>query len=203
MKVRMSPPPSPSSNHASLIGAITHSSLRGVTVVLDQDNPWLGSHDFNSKLLEAMRRSANHLALLELLVGRGMNLTPFELSSKEREIVSAALADAATYRRQAHELGIVRLDIQRAKAWGIAFVPGDGQLPLVFGGDYDGAWPVDADYVLASWHQDQPGTDSSVSWFYPYVQKIAAGEDFDLAEVMSQLDAPYQIVRARPDGNYR
>jgi ankyrin repeat protein len=100
--------------------------------------------------------------------------------------------------RQARTSGVSTCSVYQSRAFGLGFDPHDIERPILWGGDYDGSWPVTAAEGLANWKGAQKASSSACQetrWFLPFMEKLAAGEEFDLAE----LKAANPRVRFEPE----
>jgi len=101
------------------------------------------------------------------------------------ELEQLALQAGPAWMRAARARGLGLIWLVRGKAEGFAFNPHDLERPILFGGDYDGAWPLtalEAFHALPHVVEDTPML-APVRPFLPFVEKLARGEDFTLAEV--------------------
>ncbi len=89
--------------------------------------------------------------------------------------------------QQTRARGINRYVFFLTRAHGVGFDPNDLERPILWEGDYVGfGWPFSAAEALQLWQRDiapHPEARAATAWFVPFMEKLAAGEDFDLDEM--------------------
>lgn len=185
-----------------LIAAIENGDPDEVALELLETDPWLGYYGGGAgTVLEAVGRCrGDRLGVLRVLVEAGVDVSKAEFDPEAEAVVDAVLREGPTWRREAREMGIREIGIVREKAWGLAFVPGDGQLPLRYGGGYDGSIPYTAAAALAELDRDladqwKATMARRARWYRPFLVKMVRTEDFSLRDVIARLPDERSILR--------
>jgi hypothetical protein len=179
---------------AQFIAAIKSGDLERFEEILIETDMWVSnsSYTFGNAQDAVLSCPKNRNEILRTLVEFGLNVSKEGLDAETMGIVRKALAKGPQWRVDAFELGVTEVYIVRTKAWGIYFVPGDLQFPILYGGNYDGEFPHTAKYALELFDIDlrdkRLGEIAGYAeWFRPFLVKIVNGEDFALADVTSQI----------------
>ena len=86
--------------------------------------------------------------------------------------------------KQAKEQGIDYIVIVYEKAEGFIFCPSNLEYPFRVGGDYNGNYPTCAQGALTHYtHYLNKAFTDRLSWFLPFVEKVANDEDFSLDDL--------------------
>jgi ankyrin repeat protein len=119
--------------------------------------------------------------------------TPADLARRLGRLGLADLIGALAPRcgprwmREARQRGITRYVFHLTKAHGVGFDPHDVESPVLWEGDYVGfGYALTAAQALVDWHrqlQPIPDVCAATAWFVPFIEKLAAGEEFGLDEL--------------------
>ena len=141
--------------------------------------------------------------MLEILLSAGANLyaPSVWISNRSSTVIDLArecgeseLADlierlanqtGPRWHREAIQRRIDRIVIHYEKACGIQICPCDWPKPILYGGDYDGPYPVSAAQALECIKTERyiSGFNEKLGGLCPLLERMAHGEDFGLDEM--------------------
>jgi hypothetical protein len=188
-------------DYRRLLDAVRSGDLNETERILTETDPWLGYFGGGAGTVpEAiLRATGNREEIIRLLVTYGLNIPKKGLDGPAMKTVREVLAAGPRWRLEAFEREIEVIYIVRSKAWGIYFVPGDGQCPILYGGNYDGEYPVTAQAALTMLDRDLLDSRlgniaSHAAWFRPFLVKMVNGADFQLRDLLALIPDERSIV---------
>ena len=184
-----------------LVTAIARGDTQAVEQMLDSIHPWLAYHGgVDGTVLDAaLGASGDREAMMALLVSRGLDVSCGKLTpALDRAVERALRASGETWRWDARRLRVRKIVISGGKAWGLTWMPGDGQAPFLYGGGYDGAHPATAQAALETLNQDLVSRNREMArgalWFRPTLFSMVNGEGIDLEQVIQLAPSKHSVV---------
>ena len=187
--------------YRALTDAILLGNRKRLVALVEQYKIWLGYHGGGKGTLlsHLLSNLPERGAMLADLVRCGMSVVGATVDQETQSLVKDALASQPLWRRQAHEMGIVEITLVREKAWGLAFIPGDGQCPFRYGGDYEGARHATAQDAFDELMRDLASSHRVLAkrarWFQPHLQRLVNTGELDLRPILEAVSSDPHAVR--------
>ena len=126
-------------------------------------------------------------AVPELHERGGMDVYALAQTRGERETLAVLREHGVSYgprqSREARRAGIRDVCLTYHKAAGFIYRVGQPDLPFVEGGDYDGAFPCDAERAVEVFERLTRDRGYDLDWFEPFLHRIVTGEEFAFDEL--------------------
>ncbi len=183
----------PYEDWAEFVGAIAQGDVEEVRRAMAADSPWLG-YRRGEAFRTALRAARNNEKLVADLIGFGADCSAaIRAGGPLAPMMEKALRRAGpSWRVDAYDQGIVELRIVRESSWCMSFLPNDAQVPIRYGGGGEGEWPTEPAAALEALMRDLEDERlepiaARAKWFAPWLEKLAAGQDFPLGELLRRL----------------